>query len=122
MGDPTGETDKSARRLGFDRRVILESRSSTIASDARLLVYRKLSGTLGLTDTGADRFACSRTGGNGRHRLTGLLHHSGLRRLASYEDANDGERLCRDPAMRWVIGDRAIIGIAASGDGRGMCG
>jgi hypothetical protein len=26
----------------------------------------------------------------------------------------DAERLCRDPAMRWVVGDRAIIGFAAS--------
>src|SRR4029079_879153 len=31
-----------------------------------------------------------------------------------YEDANDADRLCRDPAMRWVVGDRAIAGLAAS--------
>jgi hypothetical protein len=24
-------------------------------------------------------------------------------RLAGYEDVNDAERLCRDPAMRWVV-------------------
>jgi Transposase DDE domain group 1 len=35
-------------------------------------------------------------------------------RLAGYEDVNDAERLCRDPAMRWVVGDRAITGCAAS--------
>jgi len=35
-------------------------------------------------------------------------------RLAGYEDVNDADRLCRDPAMRWVMGDRAIIGSAAS--------
>jgi hypothetical protein len=27
---------------------------------------------------------------------------------------NDAERLCRDPAMRWVVGERAITGSAAS--------
>jgi hypothetical protein len=27
---------------------------------------------------------------------------------------NDADRLCRDPAMRWVVGDRAIAGFAAS--------
>ena len=27
---------------------------------------------------------------------------------------NDADRLCRDPAMRWVVGDRAIEGTAAS--------
>jgi hypothetical protein len=26
----------------------------------------------------------------------------------------DADRLCRDPAMRWVVGDRAIEGTAAS--------
>jgi Transposase DDE domain group 1 len=27
---------------------------------------------------------------------------------------NDADRLCRDPAMRWVVGDPAITGSAAS--------
>jgi hypothetical protein len=27
-------------------------------------------------------------------------------RLAGYEDVNDAERLCRDPAMRWVDGEQ----------------
>jgi len=31
-----------------------------------------------------------------------------------YEDVNDAERLCRDPAMRCVVDDRAITGSAAS--------
>src|SRR6202049_3754826 len=35
-------------------------------------------------------------------------------RLAGYEDVNDADRLCRDPAMRWVVGDRAVTGRAAS--------
>ena len=51
---------------------------------------------------------------NGRHRLTGLLRQSVFGRLAGYEDVNDAYRLCRDPAMRWVVGDRAIDATAAS--------
>lgn len=35
-------------------------------------------------------------------------------RLAGYEDVSDAERLCHDPAMRWVVGDQAIAGSAAS--------
>ena len=69
---------------------------------------------LGLTDTGGDELADARTGKNGRHRLVGLLRQSVFGRLAGYEDVNDAERLCRDPAMRWVVGDRAITGFAAS--------
>jgi hypothetical protein len=30
------------------------------------------------------------------------------------EDVNDAERLCRDPAIRWVVGDWAVTGSAAS--------
>ncbi len=114
MGDPTGEADNAALRLDFDRRLLLQFRGSTITSDAGLLAYRELEDTFCLTDTGADTLADARTGKNGRHRLAGLLRQSVFGRLAGYEDVNDAERLCRDPAMRWVVGDRAITGFAAS--------
>jgi hypothetical protein len=43
-----------------------------------------------------------------------LFRQSVFGRLAGYEDANDAGRLCRDPAMRWVVGDRAVTLSAAS--------
>ncbi len=110
MADPTGE----ALRLDFDRRLMLQFRGSAITSDAGLLAYRELDDALDLTNTGAERLADARTGKNGRHRLAGLLRQSVFGRLAGYEDVNDAERLCRDPAMRWVVGDKAITGFAAS--------
>ena len=93
---------------------MLQFRGSTITSDAGLLAYRELDDTLCLTDTAADTLADARTGKNGRHRLGGLLRQSVFGRLAGYEHVNDAERLCRDPAMRWVVGGRAIAGAAAS--------
>jgi hypothetical protein len=114
MANPTGEVDRGALRLDFDRRLILQFRGSTITSDAGLLAYRELDDSLCLTDTAADMLADVRTGRNGCHRLAGLLRQSVFGRLAGYEDVNDAERLCRDPAMRWVVGDRAISGSAAS--------
>jgi Transposase DDE domain group 1 len=93
---------------------MLQFRGSAITSDGGLLAYRELDDTLGLTDTGADTLADARTCKNGRHRLAGLLRQSVFGRLAGYEDVNDADRLCRDPAMRWVVGDRAITGSAAS--------
>ena len=114
MADPVGEADRGALRLDFDSRLLLRFRGSTITSDAGLLPYRELDDTLGLTDTAADTLADARTGKNGRHRLGGLLRQSVFGRLAGYEDVNDAARLCHDPAMRWVVGDRAIIGCAAS--------
>ena len=103
MADPTGE----ALRLDFDRRLLLQFRGSAITSDAGLLAYRELDHTLRLTDTAADKLADARTGKNGRHRLAGILRQSVFGRLAGYEDVNDAERLCRDPAMRRVVDDWA---------------
>src|SRR5882762_572723 len=114
MADPTGEADRGALRLDFDRRVMLQFRGAAITSDAGLLPYRELDDAMGLTDTGADTLADARTGKNGSHLLGGLLRQSVFGRLAGYEDVNDAERLCRDPAMRWVVGNRAITGSAAS--------
>src|SRR6516164_8201920 len=114
MADPTGEADKGAVRLDFDRRVMLQFRGAAITSDAGLLAYRELDNALRLTDTVADALADARTGKNGRHQLTGLLRQSVFGRLAGYEDVNDAVRLCQDPAMRWVAGDWAITGSAAS--------
>jgi hypothetical protein len=33
-------------------------------------------------------------------------------RLAGYEDVNDAERLRHDPAMRWIVGGKAVHGRA----------
>jgi hypothetical protein len=114
MTDPTGESKSEALRLDFDRRLMLRFRGSVITSDGGLLAYRELDAAVGLTDTGADTLADARTGKNGHHLLGGLLRQSVFGRLAGYEDVNDADRLCRDPAMRWVVGDRAITGRAAS--------
>jgi hypothetical protein len=94
--------------------LLLRFRGSAITSATGFLPYRELDGALGLSDAGAETLADTRTGKNGRHRLAGLLRQSVFGRLAGYEDVNDADRLCRDPAMRWVVGDRAITGSAAS--------
>src|SRR4051794_9386288 len=114
MADPTGEADRRALRLEFDRRLMLQFRGSAITSDAGLLVYRELDDTLRLTDTAANTLADTRTGKNGRHWLGDLLRQSVFGRLAGYQDVNEADRRRRDPAMRRVVGDAAITGVAAS--------
>jgi hypothetical protein len=114
MTNPAGESIGEALRLDFDRRLMLRFRGSVITSDAGLLAYRELDDAVGLTDMAGDVLADVRTGKNGRHVLVGLLRQSVFGRLAGYEDVNDAERLRRDPAIRWVVGDRAIQEAAAS--------
>src|SRR5262249_42116368 len=49
-----------------------------------------------------------------QHSLLALLRQSLYSRLAGYEDVNDAERLCLDPAMRTIVGGRAKDNTAAS--------
>lgn len=108
MRNLAGEADSEPLRLGFDRRLKLEFHGSRITSDAGLLTYRDLDDALGLTDMASALLADSRTGRNGWHSLAGLLRQSVFGRLAGYEDVNDADRLSRDPAMRRIVGGKAI--------------
>jgi Transposase DDE domain group 1 len=114
MAYPAGESESDALRLDFDRRLMLQFRGSVVTSDAGLLAYRELDDALGLTTIAGERLADARTGRNGRHALVGLLRQSVFGRLAGYEDVNDAERLRHDPAMRWIVGGKAVQGCAAS--------
>ena len=108
MWNPEGESDRSPLRPCFDRRLKLEFHGSRVTSDAGVLAYRELDDALGLTALAGDILADSRTGKNGWHGVVGLLRQSVYGRLAGYEDVNDAERLGRDPAMRWIVGGKAV--------------
>ena len=108
MRNPEGESDRRPLRPCFDRRLKLEFHGSRITSDAGLLAYRDLDDTLGLTALASNVLADSRTGKNGWHDVVGLLRQSVYGRLAGYEDVNDADRLGRDPAMRWIVGEKAV--------------
>src|SRR5919205_522430 len=114
MEHPTGEAQDTALGLAFDRRLKLEFHGCKIISDAGLLAYRDLDHVLGLSEIAGEGLTDTRTGANGRHALVGQFRQSVFGRLAGYEDVNDANRLAHDPAMRWVVGGRAVTGQAAS--------
>ncbi len=109
-----GERRREAFRVGFDRSVKIEFHGAHVTSDAGLLAFRELDEALGLTGMAADFVMDTRTGGNTQHGLVAQLRQSVYSRLAGYEDTNDAERLCNDPAMRRVVGGRALGQAAAS--------
>ncbi len=113
MEHPTGEAEADLR-LAFDRRLRLEFLGSKITSDGGLLAYRELDHVVGLSEIAGQVLTDTRTGANGRHALLGQFRQSVFGRLAGYEDVNDADRLAHDPAMRWVVGGRAVTGQAAS--------
>jgi DDE family transposase len=114
MDHPTGETLEANLRVAFDRRLRLEFHGSKITSDGGLLAYRELDHVLSLSEIAGEVLTDTRTGANGRHALLGQFRQSVFGRLAGYEDVNDADRLAHDPAMRWVVGGKAVIGRAAS--------
>ena len=114
MTHPAGESDCGVLRLDFDRRLQLEFHGSRITSDAGLLAFRELDDALGLSQMAGNVFADTRTGRNSRHTLLAQFRQSVFGRLAGYEDVNDADRLGCDPAMRFIVGGRAVTAQAAS--------
>ena len=112
--NPMGEARKDALRLDFDRKLRLEFHGTKVTSNAGLLAYRELDEAFGLTSAIDSELRDIRTGKNTQHGLAALLRQSIYSRLAGYDDTNDAERLCVDPAMRHIDGGRAIERSAAS--------
>ena len=100
-----GDCQNRDLRGDFDRTLKLRFLGSKVSTDAGLLAYRELDEALGLTEMGEEAVEDSRLGQNNLP----LLRQSIYSRLAGYEDVNDAERLCVDPAMRHVVGGRASL-------------
>ena len=114
LENPMGERCKDALRLNFNRKLKLEFHGTKVTRDAGLLAYRELDEALGLTIMIGSEFYDNRKGKNTQHNITALLRQSIYNRLAGYDDTNDAERLALDPAMRQVVGGRAIERSASS--------
>src|SRR5215207_3265689 len=108
MDGAAGEEDTAVLRVTFDSRLKLEFHGSRVTSDAGLLAFRDLDDALGLTDLAGEVLTDTRTGQNSRHTLIPQLRQAMFEQLAGYEDVNDADRLAHDPALRWIVGGRAV--------------
>ena len=106
----------AGKRCGSNltRSVKVEFHGANVTSDAGLLAFRELDEALGLTEIVGGLLADTRTGLNTRHTMLAQFRQSVYSRLAGYEDTNDAERLCLDPSIRQVVGERAKEHKAAS--------
>jgi hypothetical protein len=109
-----GEGRKHSLLVHFDGKLRLELHGATITSDAGLLAYRELDSGLRLTEIAESFLHDVPHGMNTQQTLDAQLRQSVFSRLAGYEDTNDAEQLSIDPAMRQVVGGRAINRTAAS--------
>src|SRR5215208_7032781 len=114
MDGAAGEENEAALRVTFDPRLKLEFHGSRVTSDAGLLPFRDLDDALGLTDLAGEALTDTRTGQTSRHTLMAQVRQSVLGRLAGYEDVNAADRLAHAPALRWIVGGRAVTQGAAS--------
>ena len=109
-----GDRRKQALRPQFDGRLKLDFLGAKVTTDAGLFAFRELDEAFRLTENASAVLSDARRGKNTQHTLLAMLRQSVYGRLAGYEDVNDAERLCIDPAMRHVVGGRAKEKGAAS--------
>ena len=109
-----GELKNGVLRLDFNRHLKLKFHGSKVTSDTWMLPFRELDDAVGLTGITGDVLTDTRRGKNGGHGFVGQFRQSIFGRLGGYDDVNDADRLGRDPAIRWIVGGRAIKGRTAS--------
>ncbi len=101
-----GERQNQPFQLCFNASLRVDFQGSRVTSDGGLILVRELDERLGFSELIEQHLADSR-GKNTRLPLADLLRQSVYSRLAGYEDVNDAERLCHDPAFRLIGSEKS---------------
>jgi Transposase DDE domain group 1 len=101
-----GERQNQPFQLSFNASLRVDFQGSRVTSDRGLILVRELDERLGFGELIEQHLTDSRAN-NARFSFADLLRQSVYSRLAGYEDVNDSERLCHDPAFR-LIGSEKI--------------
>ena len=103
-----GEAKKCEIRFSFTEKLKAYFKGAEVTSDGGLLAVRELDEQMGLTTMAEEYLTDKRQGRNIQHGITELLRQSVYSRLAGYEDTNDAQTLRQDPALKAVLGERAM--------------
>jgi hypothetical protein len=102
-----GEIQNQPFQLSFNTSLKIDFQGSRVTSDGGLILVRELDERLGFGELIEQHLTDSRHGKNTQFSFADLLRQSVYSRLAGYEDVNDAERLCHDPAFR-LIGSEKV--------------
>jgi hypothetical protein len=102
-----GEIQNQPFQLSFNASLKIDFQGSRVTSDGGLVPVRELDERLGFGELVKQHLTDSRRGKNTQFPFADLLRQSVYSRLAGYEDVNDAERLCHDPAFR-LIGSEKV--------------
>ena len=94
-----GEIQDQRFQLSFNASLKVDFQGSRVTSDGSLVLVRELDERLGFGELIEQHLTDSRRGKNTQFPFADLLGQSVYSRLAGYEDGNDAERLCHDPAF-----------------------
>ena len=96
-----GDKQNQPYQLSFNASLKMDFQGSRVTSDGGLILIRELDERLRFSELIEQHLTDSRAQ-NARLPFADLLRQSVYSRLAGYEDVNDAERLCHDPAFRLV--------------------
>jgi hypothetical protein len=94
-----GEIQNQPFQLSFNTALEIDFQGSRLTSDGGLVLVQELDQRLGFGKLIEQHLTDSRRGKNTQFPFADLLRQSVYSRLAGYEDVNDAERLCHDPAF-----------------------
>lgn len=102
-----GGKQNQSFQLSFNASLKIDFQGSRVTSDGGLVLVRELDARLGFGELIEQHLTDSRRGKNTQFPFADLLRQSVYSRLAGYENVNDAERLCHDPAFR-LIGSEKV--------------
>ncbi|MCL5408610.1 MAG: transposase [Candidatus Omnitrophica bacterium] len=103
-----GETKKCEIRFSFTEKIKAYFKGAEVTSNGGLLAVRELDEQMGLTGLAEEYLTDKRQRRNIQHEITELLRQSVYSRLAGYKDTNDAQTLRQDPALKVILGERAM--------------